>query len=361
MRPRFLLPLLALLLAPLLTGCDRTPDADAAAGDDAPPGVEWKVAGTFPRDLPGLGELGAQVAERLALVSGGRLRLQVFAPGKLVPPLEVFDAVGQGTVDAGLSTPGSWFDRMPAVAFFASPPFGADTAEFIAWLYEGGGLAQWRDLYGAHGVVPVPCGYLPPVGGGWFRKPPGGETPFKGLRIHAYGLGGRVLARLGAQVQVLAARDVPAALERGALDAAQLSVLSVDAQMGLPKVARHLYLPGWQQQGGALELLVNEERWEALSDAQRAQVEVVCRDALVAGIAAGEARQSQALAELKRQGVQVHAWSAEQLKAIAAAYDQVLAELRKQDDDFADVYDAYREFHARYADWGRHSRLPDGL
>ncbi|NIR98685.1 MAG: C4-dicarboxylate ABC transporter, partial [Gammaproteobacteria bacterium] len=273
-------------LSVVLAGCEdeeqapSAPAAESGSAAGATDRAEWQVASVFSSTLPVLGETGRSVAERIALLSGGRIKLQLFDPGKLVPPLEVLAAVGAGTVDAGWSVPGSWFDRMPAVAFFSSPPFGADVAEYLAWLYEGQGLSLWRELYAEQGVVPVPCGYVPPEAAGWSREPLDNVGALKGRKLHQFGLGGLVvLQKLGATVHLLAAEDIYPALERAVLDGAQISVPSIDAKLGFPKVAKHYYFPGWHQQASVQELLVNQARWDALGDAERALVETVCRAA----------------------------------------------------------------------------------
>ena len=348
-----------LLLLALLAGCKKSGQDGGAGG--APGTVSWKVASSFAKTVPLLGQTGTRIAAQLKDLSGGRIQMEVFEPGQLVAPLEVFDAVSKGTVDAGLSLPISWFDRMPAVAFFSSPPFGPDAAEYLAWIYDGGGLELWRELYGQRNVVPTPCGYLPPEGSGWFRSAVSGNEPFKGLKIHIYGLGGLVLQKLGAQVLLLSAEDIYPALDRGVLDAAQVSVPSIDEQLGLAKVAKHYYFPGWQQQASAVELLVNKTKWDALSPGDRTLIDVVCRDALVFGIGRGEGQQPQAIADLKKQGVQVHYWSDAQLQAFRSAYDAVLKEMRIKDADFKRVEAAYERFREGYSEWRRLSRLPRGF
>jgi TRAP-type mannitol/chloroaromatic compound transport system substrate-binding protein len=207
----------------------------------------------------------------------------------------------------------------------------------------------------------VPCGYLPPESSGWFRQPVTGQNGLKGLKIHAFGLGGLVLQKLGAQVLLLSEQDLYPALERGVLDAAQVSVPSIDDQLGFAKVAKHYYFPGWQQPASVLELLVNKGHWDALSAADRELIEVVCRDTLVAGMTHGEVEQSQAISDLKKQGVQVHYWSPQQLQTFRNAYDTVLKEMRIKDADFKRINEAYQQFRDRYSAWGDLSRLPRGF
>lgn len=342
------------------SGCTKpkpTPSPQAAK----PAKVEWKVASAFSSTLPILGSAGTHLAQQIKELSGGRIDLQVFEPGKLVPPLGIFDAVSKGTVDAGLSQPNAWFDKMPAVAFFGSPPFGADTVEYLAWLYEGRGLELWRQIYGAHNVVPVPCGYLPPEASGWFLKPIKSPDDFKGLKIHIYGMGGLVLQKLGAQVLLLSAEDIYPALQKGVLDAAQVSVPSIDEKMGLAKVAKNYYFPGWHQQASVLDLLVNKGRWDALSAADRDLIDVVCRDTVMFNMTHGEVEQAQALSDLKKQGVQVHYWSPQMLQVFDNAYHVVEKEMRIKDADFKRVDDAYRQFRERYSEWNQLSRLPRGF
>src|SRR3989304_1782784 len=152
--------------------------------------------------------------------------------------------------------------------------------------------------------------------------------------------GGLVLQKLGAQVLLLSAEDLYPALERGVIDAAQVSVPSIDEKLGLAKVAKHYYFPGWPEQASVVELLINKARWQALAEVDRTLIEVVCRDTLVFAMARGEAQQGQAVAGPKKPGAQVHFWSDPQLQMFRTAYDAVLKEMRIKDDTFKRVNDA---------------------
>ncbi len=194
--------------------------------------VRLRVQSGFNRNVPVLGETIWHVASLIE--TGGRsdVQLHVYDAGKLVPTLQIFDAVASGKLDAGFAWPGYWMGKLPATTVFGAVPFGPEAGEYLAWLHEGGGLELWRELYAPHGLAPVPCGVLPPEASGWFARPIESVDDLRGLKIRYAGLGGEVLARLGASITMLAGSDIFPSLERGVIDATEFSIPSVDRALG---------------------------------------------------------------------------------------------------------------------------------
>ena len=62
----------------------------------------WKMTSAYPKGAPfyvdGPGS-ATDLARRIDAMSGGRLKIQVYGAGELIPALEGFDAVRAGTVD----------------------------------------------------------------------------------------------------------------------------------------------------------------------------------------------------------------------------------------------------------------------
>ena len=54
----------------------------------------WRMVTSWPKRLPGPGMSAERVAERIGMLSGGRLEITVSAAGEVVPAFEVLDAVG---------------------------------------------------------------------------------------------------------------------------------------------------------------------------------------------------------------------------------------------------------------------------
>ncbi len=336
-----------------LAGCDKSSSTRQSTEQ-----IRWKLAAAYPSTLPVLGEGATYYVERVRTITQGRLDIKLFEPNKLVPPLEMFDAVSKGSIDAAWSAPGYWTGKIPAAALFAAVPFGPDVTEYLTWIYQGGGLKLWREIYGRSNVVPIPCGLLPPEASGWFRKPIVSPQDFKGMKIRFYGLGGSVLEKLGASVQLLPVAETYPALESGLLDAAELSMPSIDDKLGFAKIAKYYYFPGWHQQASFLELLIAKPRWKELSTADKSLLESVCRDTIVEHVVLGESQQGSALRKLESQGVTINRWNNEILTAFRGAWQKVVKEQSAKDKDFRRVYKSYQTFRNDYARWADLSRLP---
>ena len=313
--------------------------------------VKWKMAGTFSSSLPQLGTLGKRLEAQIAKVSGGSIEIRFFEPSALVPPLETFDAVSVGAIDAAFSTPGFWGGKVPALQVFAALPFGPSSPEYMAWFYFGGGKEIFDEIYAKYGIKSVMCGMLAPEGSGWFRNEVKSVEDLAGLKLRFFGLGAKALEKFGVSAQLLAAPDVYPALDRGVIDGLEFVQPAIDLNMGFWQIAKHYYFPGWHQQSTFFDLMINKDRWDALSETQQAQIEAVCGDNVRYGIAEGEAIQLPALKELQEKGVQLHRWSDEDLAKLKAASEEVIAEQVAADPDFKRAYESFSSFRADYATW----------
>jgi len=320
----------------------------AEARNDA---VVWKMGSAFPSELVQLGTLGKSLERNVEQVSGGRMRLLFHEPGVLAQALELFEAVRDGTVDAAWSTPGYWQDREPALALFAAVPFGPRAGEYVAWMYHGGGETLMNEIYARHGLHALPCGVIAPEASGWSREEIKTVEDLKGLRIRFFGLGARVMEKLGAETRLLAGDQLYAALENGELDAVEFSMPAIDRNLRLHEFAKHYYFPGWHQQATLFELLMNKDRWEALDEDRRAMLKVACKANVTDGLAEGEAIQARALAELKKKRVRLHRWPPEILERLEVAWRRVAAEQATADESFARVWRSLLRFRKDYALW----------
>ena len=312
---------------------------------------QWNMQSTYPGSLTQLGTLGKHVAEQLKLVSNGEVELVFQEPGALVPALEVFDAVASGAVETGWSTPGYWAGKVPALQLFAAVPFGPQAGEYIAWLKFGGGKELFEEIYHEQGIHGVHCGVIAPEASGWFRTEIKSTDDLKGLKMRFFGLGAKVMEKMGVSTQLLAGGDIFPALELGTIDATEFSMPAIDLNLGFYQVAKHYYFPGWHQQATMFDLMINLDLWESLDDTTKAQIETVCDAAIAYGLAEGEAIQFEALQELEANGVTIHQWPPEVLAELEAAWEEVLAELVAEDEAFARVWASLSEFRGNYKKW----------
>ena len=314
--------------------------------------VRWKMASSYSGNLILLGTQGHFVEERIRTLSNGTMELKYFDPGALVPALEVFDAVSTGAVNAGWTGSGYWAGKVPALQFFTAVPFGPGAGEVLAWMYYGGGLELMQEIYARHNIFSQPCSLISPEGSGWFTKEIKSLDDLKGLKMRFFGLGAKVMEKLGVSTQLLAAGDIFPALELGTIDAAEFSNPAIDLDLGFYQVAKHYYFPGWHQPISMIELMVNLDDWNSLGPIQQQVINSVCKESILQSFAQGEAIQFSALQELESKGVIVHRWSADILEALENAWNEVVTEEAQKDADFARVWAALSDFRENYKIWG---------
>ncbi|MXX21956.1 MAG: TRAP transporter substrate-binding protein [Rhodospirillales bacterium] len=313
---------------------------------------------TFPGNLVILGSGGKEFVERIEEVSGGTINIQFFEPGALVPALEIFDAVSTGAVDAGWSTPGYWAGKIPALQFFTAIPFGPLPGEVMAWLRYGGGNELFIELYAGHNIHPVHCMMISPEGSGWFRNPIESVDDLQGLKMRFFGLGAKVMEKVGVSTQLLAGGDIYPALDLGTIDATEFAQPVIDFDLGFYQVAKHYYLPGWHQPTSFSEFIVNMDQWQTLSVAQQAQVETTCAESILKSYGLAESLQPDALVQFEERGVTVHQWEPEFLAVFENAWNEVVEEEAAKDADFARVWTSLSEFREKYKTWGDRGYLP---
>ena len=323
---------------------------DAGTGQS----FEWSMATSWPPGLPGLGTGAQDLADRVARASGGRLRIKVYAAGELVPAFEVFDAVSRGAVEMGHGAAYYHKGKVDAAQFFTAIPFGFNAQEMNSWLYYGGGLELWRELYQPHNLVPFPAGNSGVQMGGWFNKEINSVDDLKGLKMRIPGLGGEVLRRAGGTPVTLPGSEIFTALQTGTIDASEWIGPYNDVAFGLQKAARYYYYPGWQEAGPTLELIVNREAWESLPDDLQAIVETTAQAVNCDMLAQYVHGNTMALKNLQADtNVEVRPFPPEVLALLSDITDEVVAELAAADPAIAKIYESFTAYREPAADWQR--------
>jgi TRAP-type mannitol/chloroaromatic compound transport system substrate-binding protein len=312
--------------------------------------------------LKGLGTTPKWLAEHLKAASGGTLKIKLYEPNKLVPPQEILQSVHAGQINAGFTTAGNNTGTLGAkAAIFTAVPFGPDAPEFLAWIYYGDGRKLWQEMYDKKGyqVHSIPCGILAPETSGWFVKAVDRPEDLKGLQMRFFGLGALVMEKLGVSTSLLPGNEVFPALEKGAIDATEYSMPAIDERLGLYKILKFNYYPGWHQPATLLEMLVNRDDWQSMSEQHRVLIEMGCKAAMLDGLALGEAIQFPAMKRNRdERGVENRYWSDEMLGLFREKWYEVVAEESAKDPDFKRIWDNLKAFRKDYAIWSEWAFLP---
>jgi TRAP-type mannitol/chloroaromatic compound transport system substrate-binding protein len=337
-----------------LTACAKRESAGSGSGGAFTQSFKWKIVTTWPPNFPGTGTGVNRLVEMIDKASAGRLKIKVYGGGELVPPLEVFDAVAGGTAEMGHGASYYWKGKAEAASFFTAIPFGLSPTEMNAWLYYGGGLELWRELYEPFGIVPFAAGNSGVQMGGWFNKEITSPADLKGLKMRIPGLGGEVLQRAGGTPVTLPGAEIFTALQTGAIDATEWIGPYNDLAFGIYKAAKYYYYPGWHEPGSTLECIVSKRAWDALPPDLQEIVRACCAATNDTMLAEYNARSYEALDSLVNQHkVDLRPFPPEVLKHLRELSRQIVSEAVARDAKFRRVYESFTKFEAGIERWTR--------
>ena len=100
---------------------------------------ELRMATSWPKDFPGLGQMPNRFSKALHEMSDGRLNVKVYAAQELVGALECFDATSTGAADMYHAAEYYWQGKSKAFSFFTAVPLGMTASEIMGWIDFGGG------------------------------------------------------------------------------------------------------------------------------------------------------------------------------------------------------------------------------
>ncbi len=315
--------------------------------------IRWRLASSFPKSLDTIFGAAESFAKKVGEMSGGKFQISVHAAGELVPAFGVVDAVQNATVDLCHTAPYYFFGKNETFALGCAIPFGLNSRQMTAWMYEGNGLKLMREFYAKYNIVSFPGGNTGAQMGGWFRKEIKGLADMKGLKFRIGGFGGKVAETLGVVPQNIPGGDIYPALEKGTIDAAEWVGPYDDQKLGFNKVAPNYYYPGWWEGGPQLDFFVNNKAWEALTPDYKAMVEAAASHAHVEMQAKYDAKNPVALKQLVGANVKLRPFPVDVMNAAFKSAMQIYSDLSDKNPDWKKVYEDYSKFRAEQNVWFR--------
>jgi TRAP-type mannitol/chloroaromatic compound transport system substrate-binding protein len=317
---------------------------------------EWKIVTTWPPNFPVLGTGCLRYAELVNKMSLGQMTIKVYGGGELIPALEVFDAVSSGAAEMGHSASYYWAGKVPASQFFASIPFGMNAQQMNAWLYSGGGIKLWEELYATYGLIPVPGGNTGVQMGGWFNRKIDTIEDFKGLKMRIPGFASKIIERVGGSSVLAPAGELYTSLERGVIDALEWIGPYHDYIMGFHEISKYYYAPGWHETGSTLEFLFNKKAFEELPEHLQTILKVAAGLMNVETLSEFEAKNNEYLQKIMQTGtVEVLKFPREVIQALKKITEEELDKLIKSDEKSAKIYASYSAFQKSIDQWSEFS------
>ena len=315
--------------------------------------IRWRLASSFPKALDTIFGAAETFSKHVKEMSGGKFEISVHAGGELMPPFGVLDGVQNGTVECAHTAPYYFFGKDPTFAMDCAIPFGLNSRQMTAWMYQANGLKLFREFYSNYNIVNFPMGNTGAQMGGWFRKPVKSLADFKGLKMRIGGFGGVILAGIGGVPQNIPGGEIYQALEKGTIDATEWVGPYDDQKLGFYKVAKNYAYPAWWEGGPQLSLFVNNKALAALSSENRAIVEAAASYAHVDMQAKYDAKNPTALKELVAGGTKLFRLPKDSMDAAFKFAESHYAELSSKNPAWKKIYADYSAFRKEQNQWFR--------
>lgn len=331
----------------------------AAAAAATPVAADtYDLQSVFGLNVPSIGPSPVNWADKVRLMTDGEVDITVHGAGDFVPPFEVFGAVSSGALPMGFDWIGYWANQIPVANLVGSMPFGPSPEIALGWMFHGGGMEIIQKAYDPHGVKIIPCHLVVPEAGGWFNKEINSVEDLQGLNMRIAGLGGKALAKLGANTQLVPAGEIYVSLETGRIDAAEFSAPQLDVNFGFQEITDYYYFPGWHQPSSWDSIIVNMDVWNGFTEAQQTIMVEACKANITENLADQIHQQNAAIEAIEAAGVEVRRFPDEVLEAAREAALEVMEEEAQNDEMFAEAYESLRAYIEGVGRWSTLQALP---
>ena len=254
--------------------------------------IRWRLASSFPKSLDTIFGAADVFAKKVSDMSGGKFTISIHAGGELMPALGVVDGVQNGTVEMAHTAPYYFHGKDETFALGCAIPFGLNSRQMTAWMYEGNGMKLMREFYA--------------------KNIPGGE--------------------------------IYQALEKGTIDAAEWVGPYDDQKLGFNKVAPFYHYPGWWEGGPQLDFFINDKAFNTLSAENKVIVECAAAFAHTEMQAKYDARNPNALKQLVGNKTKVLPFPKDVLELAFKESMALYAEVSAKNPNWKKVYDDYAAF-----------------
>ena len=316
--------------------------------------IEITMVSTWPRDFPGLGTGAQRFAERLTAMTDGRIKVNYFAANERVKAFDSFDEVASGNAQMYHGADYYWKGKHPGLAYFTAVPFGMTYTEINAWMQFGGGQELYDELTADFGLKSLPCGNTGVQMGGWFRKEIRSAADFKGLKMRMPGLGGDVIAKLGASPVSLPGGQIYENLVSGAIDATEWVGPWNDAFMKFYEAAKYYYYPGMHEPAAQLSLGMNRKWWEGLSKSDQRIIMAASEMENSVMMSEYNAKNGASLAKLiAEQGVKLRSFSDDTYDGFGDAAAEVYEEVKQHSPMAKKIHESFLASRDEVGAWAK--------
>lgn len=342
------------------------------------PHWKWKMATFLKGNAKNLiiYQAPQMICDRIKEMTDGRFQIEINRDeNTVIQTEEILNKVSQGAIDCGYS--GIYYndDRYKVLFFGCAIPFGLTPQEQTAWLLykqnPDDQLTFIQKIYSEKlnlNVIPFAAAATGGQMGGWFTKEVKTIQDFQGITMRIPGLGGEVLRKY---FGVTLDKELPGGaipidkiadeLDKGIINAAEWIGPYDDFQLGLHKVAKYYYYPGWWEPSTTFDVLVNKTAWEKLPSQYQEIFKAACLESYTKILAEYDTQNSQQLEELRQLEkvgkMQLVRFSPQILQASQEKTDELLKLYSAANTTFKEVYEEWNSFKNKIRDWSNLNKI----
>jgi len=174
--------------------------------------------------------------------TNGRLQIELYPAGSLIPSKEIFNSVKRGMIQMGMAAASYYRDQVPLANVGSGLPFNFKDTWEAAYYYQTLGFEKMmRTECAKHGVYYSTDKVIPTEL--CLKKSVTSLDDFKGLKLRSSGVSQLFLTSIGAAASYFPGPEVYPALASGVVDGAHWGGIGGNYTMGLYEIAKYQFKP----------------------------------------------------------------------------------------------------------------------
>lgn len=253
--------------------------------------------------------LQQKLCKDISTKTKGQVNIKLLPAASLVAHNKTLEAVGAGALDGHITATEYFYKVDPALGLLGNPVGAWSDPRQMLEFMNGQGAQILRDIYkplGVYFIGPSTPGLEAFVS----AVPLDGVDGLKNLKLRApAGLIFETFKAAGAKPFNIPGGDVPKALKDGIIQASDYTVFY--GNTALNKIAKHPVYPGFHSLA-LVEISMNTKKWNAISKENQQIISDTVKSYAENLIKIVDEKDAKAIEELKKEGVTIHNWSAEE-------------------------------------------------
>jgi len=304
--------------------------------------IKWKAQTLFGKQDTSFAQ--AKVfTDEVYQKTGGKLVIDWFGPGDLVPLPEMISSCGAGVIEmimTGFPFDSNWIPE--AMVAMGLPGSWQTYEQDMKYFKQFGALEFFRESYAKQNLYllgPIPFGRFVYMTG---SKKLSSPSDMKGLKVWGRPPMAFVTKQLGGQHADIPNEELYMALKLGTIDGMTYSIPELKT-MGFYEVVKYIYMPAPIRVGN-IEMSISMSAWKALGPELQKEVQKVFEDVLYKMYTTSSDMEEDALNFFKSKGGAVVEWSANDMARMRTVYDKVWNEIAAKDARNAKAIEMLRDF-----------------